>query len=438
MQASSPRARLSSSLETSTTAATIAGTGIGKHRWGRRRDSIPIRIRLRTATVLCLVLLAGCTAAPPGEPAPDVQTQSSDVPRYQVDASWPKDLPNNWILWNGTGLQVDAEDHIWVVNRPRQVSMADAGAAQTPPISECCIPAPSLVEFDSEGNLLSSWGGPEFVPDWPILEHGLVIDAAGNFWIGGNFRAGATDRLLTAPIPRPAELRSDRHVLKFSPEHEILLTIGRPSNDPVNNQDTTLLGGPSDMWVDDEANEVYIADGYMNRRVVVYDSNTGEFKRGWGAYGIPLSEIENGPLPAYDPAEPTRQFRGPVMNVQISVDGLVYVGDRSGKRVQVFTKEGEFVEEFLVHPETLGIGSVWSTAFSTDPEQRYLFVADGTNGKIRILNREDGTEVGSFGRRGHQAGQFDQIENMAFDSQGNLYITEVAPNTRIQKFVPVP
>ncbi len=388
------------------------------------------------AIVLGLLLVTACTPAPSEETA--AVTAEPTVPRYQVDASWPKDLPNNWILWNGTGLHVDEDDHIWVINRPRQVSMADAGAAQTPPISECCIPAPSVVEFDSEGNLLSSWGGPEFVPEWPILEHGLFIDAGGNFWIGGNYRSGPNNGLLAAPIPPPAELRSDRHVLKFSPDKELLLTIGEPSNSPVNNQDTTMLGAPSEIFVDDEASELYVADGYMNRRVVVYDSNTGAFKRGWGAYGIPLSEIDNGPAPPYDPAVPARQFRGPVMSVDISVDGLVYVADRSGNRVQVFTKEGMFVEEFLIRPETRGIGSAWSTAFSIDPEQRYLYVADGANGKIRILNREDGREVGSIGRKGHQAGQFDQIELMAFDSQGNLYITEVAPNTRIQKFVPTP
>ena len=403
--------------------------------------SIPCKTRksaFPVAIVLCLLLVAACTPAPPEEPGAEAQAQEPTVPRYQVDASWPKELPNNWILWNGTGLHVDEDDHIWVLHRPRQVSMADAGAVQTPPISGCCVPAPSVVEFDSEGNLLSSWGGPEFVPDWPILEHGLFIDAAGNFWIAGNYRFGASDGLLQAPIPRPAQLRGDRHVLKFSPDKELLLTIGQPSNNPVDNQDTTMLGAPSEIFVDDEADELYVADGYLNRRVVVYDSNTGAFKRGWGAYGIPLSEIENGPLAPYDPAVPTRQFRGPVMSVDISVDGLVYVGDRRGNRVQVFTKGGMFVEEFLIRPETLGNGSVWSTAFSNDPEQRYLFVADGVNGKIWILNREDGTEVGSIGHKGHQAGQLDQIELMAFDSQGNLYITEVAPNTRIQKFVPVP
>jgi hypothetical protein len=374
--------------------------------------------------VVCFLVLAAVT-----------QARAQAVPRYKVDASWPKQLPNNWILWNSTGLVVDKNDRIWVINRPRQVSMADAGAAQTPPISECCIPAPSLVQFDVQGNLLKSWGGPGYVPDWPILEHGLFIDKEGNFWIGGTFERGANLDLLAAPIPKPKELLGDRHVLKFSPDGKQLLMIGHPSNAPTNNQDATILGAPSEMFVDDEAHEVYIADGYQNRRVVVYDSNTGAFKRGWGAYGMPLSQIDNGRPPAHDPALPAKQFRGSVISIDISVDGLVYVGDRGDDRIQIFTKEGKFVKEFLVHPKTLSTGSVWSTMFSRDPKQKYLFVADGVNGKIWILNRDDGKEVGSIGHKGHQAGQFDQVERMALDSQGNLYVTEVAPNTRLQKFV---
>jgi hypothetical protein len=365
------------------------------------------------------------------------QTEAQNVPRYKVDASWPKELPNNWILWNSTGLVIDKNDHIWVLHRPRQVSPPDAGAIQKPPISECCSPAPSVVEFDTQGNLLKSWGGPEYVPHWPILEHGLFIDKAGNFWIGGTFEAGANANLLAAPIPKPKELLGDRHVLKFSPEGKQLLEIGHPSNAPTNNQDTSILGAPAEIFVDDVAHEVYIADGYQNRRIVVYDSNTGVFKRGWGAYGIPLSEVDNGRPAKYDPAAPAKQFRGSMVGIDISEDGLVYVADRGADRVQVFTKEGKFQKEFLIHSNTLGTGSVWGTMFSRDPKQKYLYVSDGVNGKIWILNREDGKEVGSIGHKGHQAGQFDQVERMALDSKGNLYVTEVAPNTRLQKFVPV-
>jgi hypothetical protein len=365
------------------------------------------------------------------------QAQGQAVPRYKVDPFWPKELPNNWIIWNSTGLVVDKNDHIWVQQHPRQVSAQDAGAAFSPPTADCCVPAPTYLQFDAQGNLLKSWGGPEYVPDWPIFEHGLFIDKAGNFWFGGNFLGGNGNNLLAA-IPKPKELLADRHVFKFSPDYKQLLMIGHPSNAPTNNQDTSILGAPSEMFVDDDAHEVYIADGYQNRRVVVYDSNTGAFKRGWGAYGMPLSEIDNGPSPKHDPAVPSKQFGGVMTSIDISNDGLVYVGDRTGDRIQIFTKEGKFVKEFFVHPNTLGQGSVWSTMFSRDPKQKFLYVSDGVNGRIWILNRDDGKEVGSIGHKGHQAGQFDDVERMASDSKGNLYVTEVGPpNTRLQKFVPM-
>jgi len=377
--------------------------------------------------ILSILVLA---AAPP-------QARGQAAPRYKVDPSWPKELPNNWIMWNSTGLVVDKDDHIWVQHHPRQAAAQDAGAAFTPPTAECCIPAPTYVQFDAQGNVLKSWGGPDFVPNWPILEHGLFIDKAGNFWFGGNFRGTAAD--LLAAIPPPKELLADRHVFKFSPDHKQLLMIGHPSNAPINNQDTSLLGAPSEMFVDDDAHEVYIADGYRNARIVVYDSNTGAFKRGWGAYGMPLSEIGNGLSPTkHDPAVPSKQFGGIVTSVEISNDGLVYVGDRAGDRIQIFTKEGKFVKEFIVHPNTLGQGSVWSTMFSRDPQQKFLYVSDGMNGKIWILNRDDGKEVGSIGHKGHQAGQFGMVECMAMDSKGNLYDTEVGgASSRIQKFVPL-
>ena len=359
------------------------------------------------------------------------------VPRYKVDPSWPKPLPNNWIIWNSTGLVVDKDDHIWIQHHPRQLSANDAAAAFNPPTGECCIPAPTYIQFDREGNVLKSWGGPAFVPDWPIFEHGLFIDKQGNFWFGGNFNGGDGANLLAA-IPKPKDLMADRHVLKFSPDYKQLLEIGHPSNAPTNNQDTSILGAPAEVFVDDDAHEVYIADGYRNRRVVVYDSNTGEFKRGWGAYGVPLSEIPNGPSPKHDPATPSKQFGGVMTSIDVSNDGLVYVGDRSGDRVQIFTKEGKFVKEFLVHPQTMGQGSIWATMFSRDPKQKFLYVSDGFDGKIWILNRDDGKEVGSIGQKGHQPGEFDFVERMALDSKGDLYVTEVGPpNTRLQKFVPI-
>jgi hypothetical protein len=363
--------------------------------------------------------------------------QAQAIPHFKVDPTWPKQLPNNWMMFNAPGMVVDKSDHIWVIQRPRQMPGADAAAAQTPPTGECCVPAPSVIEFDSQGNVVKSWGGPNFVPDWPILEHGLTIDGDGNFWVGGNYEQGPGAQL-AAPIAKPKDLSlADRQVLKLSPEGKVLLEIGHPASGPANNQDTTMLGGPAEVFVDDAAHEVYIADGYMNRRVVVYDSKNGTFKRGWGAYGMPLSEIDNGKPPAHDTATPDKEFRGPMDSIDISDDGLVYVTDRTGDRVQVFTKEGKFQKEFVILPKTLGTGSAWTTTFSRDKQQKYLYVCDGFNGLIHVLNRQDGTELGTIGHKGPNAGQFNQIEKIVFDSHGNMYTTEVAPNSRIQKFVRV-
>jgi hypothetical protein len=361
------------------------------------------------------------------------------VPRYKVDPSWPKVLPNNWIMSIPTGIAVDKHDHIWVLHRVRNLPADDIGASKDPPTQECCIPAPSVLVFDTKGNVINSWGKPGYVKDWPNAEHGIFVDKEDNVWIGG----------INLPnFANPRKLIPDRQVLKFTADGKQLLEIGHPSREPINNADTSILGGPDEMHVDDAAHEVYIADGYLNRRVVVYDSNTGEFKRGWGAYGIPLSEIDNGLRPKYEPppAPPPKQFgslnypvrAGAVMGVDISKDGLVYVSDRGGDRVQIFTKQGKFVKEFIVLPQTIGqYGSVWSTLFSRDSKQRYLYIADGENNVIHILNREDGTEVGHIGFRSRGIGGFDGLEHMAMDSHGNLYTAEVPNNERIQKFVPV-
>ena len=365
--------------------------------------------------------------------------RAQSLPHFKVDASWPKQLPNNWILGHVTGVTVDMENHVWVLHSPSWVLEDDAGAAQDPPISECCRPAPAVLEFDSEGNLLRSWGGPGFLPDWPNNEHGLLVDRENNVWMAGNWTGGIAQRRRHRPGNPQESLPWDRQIFKFTPDGKLLLEIGHPSRASANNQDTTILGGPWELDVDDDAHEVYVADGSLNRRLVVYDSNTGVFKRGWGAYGIPLSAIDNSSKPSeYNPASPLdKQFKGPVTAVRISDDGLVYVADRVSDRIQVFTKDGKFVQEFRVAPETRGRGSVWKMAFSNDPKQKYLFVADGENCVMWILNRHDGSVAGKFGRKGDSPGQFHNIYDIAFDSNGNLYTGESDYDYRIQKFIPV-
>jgi len=349
-------------------------------------------------------------------------TRAQGVPHYKVDPSWPKPLPNRWTVGGVGGITVDKDDHIWVLYRPNSITPEEAGAAQDPPTSICCVKAPAVIEFDAEGNVMQAWGGPGWVPDWPAQEHGITIDKDGNVWIGGNGPGGAG-----AP---------DRQLLKFSPDgKQLLAEIGHPSMAAQDNADTTLLGGPSQVVFDDAAQEMYIADGYQNKRVVVFDSKTYKFKRGWGAYGIPLSDIDNNLPPNYDPRGPiNKNFWGPVHSIVISVDGLVYVGDRQGDRIQVFTKDGKFLKEFWVAPETLEAGGVQAIALSNDPKQKFLVIGGGANNIIWFLDRETGILAGSLGQSGGNAGEFRGLHQLTIDSHGNIYTGETGIK-RTQKFV---
>ena len=344
-------------------------------------------------------------------------------PSYKVDPFWPKELPNNWIMGQVGGMAVDKDDHIWVFQRPRSLTADEAALVQKPPTTICCVPAPSVLEFDKAGNLLKSWGGPGYVPDWPAQEHGIFVDKAGNVWLSGN-------------SIESKENPEDRVILKFNNDGKLLMKIGRSVKGPDNNQDTSYVGRVAALYVDEEAHELYAADGYGNRRVIVYNSDTGAFKRGWGAYGIPLAQIDNAEQPPYNPANPpSKQFLGPVHCLRISNDGLVYVCDRTGDRIQVFTKQGKFLKEFFVSSKTLASGSTWMVNFSHDPQQKYLLVADGRDNVIWILNRDNGEVIGSFGHSGRNAGQFHWVHQAVTDSDGNLYTGEVDTGKRIQKFI---
>lgn len=339
--------------------------------------------------------------------------RAQEIPKYKVEASWPKELPNNWIMGQVGGMAVDRHDHIWVLQRPGSDTADELGASPASQRSLCCVAAPPVLVFDTQGNLLQSWGGPGEGYNWPILEHGIYVDKDDNVWISGS---GITDR----------------HIVKFKNSGQFLMQIGHPAADAPDSSRTDILGRPAGIELDSEAHEVYIADGYMNKRVVVYDSATGAFKRLWGAYGNAPNDANPGP---YNPAAPPdQQFRNPVHCVHISRDGLVYVCDRVNDRLQVFTKQGKFVKEFFVRPQTLGSGSVWQFAFSTDEKQKFLLVADGENNVIWTLRREDGAVLGQTGHNGRNAGQFHWVHQIVSDSQGNLYTGEVDTGKRIQKF----
>lgn len=338
-------------------------------------------------------------------------------PHYKVDAFWPKELPNNWVVGQIGGMAVDSDNHIWVLQRPGSDTPDEISAdPSSPRRAMCCFPAPPVLVFDTEGNLLKSWGGSGKGYDWPDVEHGIYVDRARNVWIGGN---GS----------------KDRQVLKFTNDGKFLKQIGHPSKEPANSADTTLLGRPAGLEVDEGAHELYISDGYLNKRVIVFDSDTLAFKRMWGGYGNVPNDADPGPYKYQGNAPIDQQFRSPVHCAHISNDGLVYVCDRANDRVQIFTKQGMFLKEFFVRPETLEPGTVCDLAFSHDPGQEYLLVADDTNNVIWTLRRSDDTVLGMMGHNGRNAGQFHAIHQLVSDSAGNLYEGEVETGKRVQKFV---
>jgi DNA-binding beta-propeller fold protein YncE len=350
------------------------------------------------------------------------------VPHFEVDPFWPKPLPNNWRLGSAIGVWVDAQDNVWIVHRSSATLAVEERAAEfNPPQGECCSGAPPILAFDPEGNLLKSWGaapGQEYQGIiWPESNHGIFIDGSGNVWMGAN---GA----------------SDSQILKFTQDGKVLAQYGvagaRAGPDSTfvrNSHDPVSFGRVAKIFVDPAGQEAFIADGYFNRRVAVIDANTGQMKRYWGAYGNrPDDNYVFGPQGQDDTALP-QQFRGPVHCADLSYDNLVYVCDRQNNRLQVFTKDGTFVKEHFYAPRTLRSGSTWDVAFSRDPEQRYLFMVDGVNERVRVILRETLEELTSFGGGGRQPGQFYGVHSIATDSKGNIYTTETYEGKRLQKFV---
>ena len=348
-------------------------------------------------------------------------------PSYRVDPSWPRPLPNHWIVGAVVGVAVDDRDHVWIVHRPSTLQPNETRSIWRA--------APPVLEFDGDGTLVSSWGGPGPGYEWPQLEHGIHVDAQDNVWLGGG-----GDK--------------DAQILKFTRAGRFLMQIGHQGKGQ-GSEDTSNLGGAAHMIVDRAAHELYVADGYVNHRVIVFDAETGAYKRHWGAYGRPPDDsyftkigerlpgpfrgaVQNENKPSqYDPdAPPPPQFRI-VHAVRISRDGLVYVCDRTNNRLQVFRKDGTFVQEAFIARDTFGSGSVWDAGFSIDPEQRWLVVIDGTNQQVYVVERKSLRVVSTFGGAGHWAGQFYGAHNLAIDSKGSLYITETYEGKRVQKFAVV-
>jgi DNA-binding beta-propeller fold protein YncE len=343
-----------------------------------------------------------------------VDAQTVQAPLFEVDPFWPKPLPNHWLIGSTIGVGIDSRDHVFIIHRPASLNAdTEIGAATDPPQSECCLPAPPVLEFDPEGNLVNSWGGPADGYDWPASNHGLGLDHMDNVWIGGN--GGG-----------------DSHILKFTRDGRFLMQVGG-ARLPVDSNSQDHFGRVAKISFDPGANEAYLADGYANRRVAVIDMDSGVMKRYWGAYGNRPVDANPGP---YDPDAPVaQQFRTPVHCAEPSNDGLIYVCDRVNDRIQVFRKDGTFVKEGFIAKRTLGDGAVWDIAFSRDPEQRFIYLADGANMRVYIILRESLEILTTFGDGGRQPGQFFAVHSIATDSRGNIFTTETYEGKRVQKFV---
>lgn len=393
----------------------------------------------RTGTLwLVGCVLAVLAGSSPGAQSGARQRQDANgAPQFRVDPFWPKPLPNRWSMQQVTGVFVDHTDHIWFVNRGAVAEGDEIGGDGNPPRIDCCVRGPEIIELDQSGAVVQGWGGPGYVPQWPTAMQTVIVDRQGNVWVAGT---AAQDS-----------------ILKFTHDGKLLWDFGHrpPAGQPFKetNQQTDMLVSKGRFQLDEVASEIYVIN---QRRVLIYDMTTGAFKRGWGGHGMSLAEISNDPIPPYTwtggPPPDERNFVPDLHFVEISRDRLVYIGERGQNRIEVFTTDGKFLKEFYVSPNTPArgegcgglantkmppCGTTYKLAISRDPQQKYLYVADGTNNKVWILDRDSGKTIGSFGRNGRYAGELHWINGIAIDSRGNLYTGEVEQAKRIQKFAPV-
>ncbi|MEO8464379.1 MAG: hypothetical protein ABI640_03495 [Gammaproteobacteria bacterium] len=363
-----------------------------------------------------LVILVGVASAA-GSQSSDAQTKRPQVPRYEPDPLWSQLLPNDWVTGAVGGIAVDSHDNVWVFQRPGSIPDAERAAALKPPQAECCIPAPAVLEFASNGKFLQAWGGPGAGYEWFKTEHGIFVDADDNVWLSGS-------------------AKEDNHILKFTSAGRFILQIGHAGKNAGSN-DRENLGGPAGLFVHRKTNELFVADGYFNHRVIVFDATTGAYKRHWGAYGnkpddsykfAPREQLVQGAAP--------EQFNNPVHSVVVSNDDLVYVADRTNNRLQVFKLDGTFVKERFIARGTLQAeGTVHHFALSPDAAQRLLYVVDGSNKTVRVLERETLEELSTIGgRAGHNAREFFHIHSVAIDSKGNLFLGEVNNGQRYYRW----
>ena len=345
------------------------------------------------------------------------QARRSPVPLFEPDPLWSQALPNKWVTGAVGGVAVDSHDNVWVFHREASIPDGEKAAALVPPQAECCIPAPAVLEFAPNGRFLQAWGGPGAGYEWPTTQHGIFVDDKDNVWLSGS-------------------AKEDNQILKFTSQGKFLLQIGHAGKNKGSN-DTENLGGPAGLFVYPKTNELFVADGYFNHRVIVFDAGTGAYKRHWGAYGKrPEDDYKFPPRAQLVQAPPPPQFNNPVHAVVVSNDGLVYVADRTNNRLQVFQLDGTFVKEASIAKNTTQAeGTVHNFALSPDKEQKFLYVLDGSNKAIRLLNRQTLEIVSNVGgHAGHNAREFFHAHSFAVDSKGNLFIGEVNNGQRYYRY----
>jgi sugar lactone lactonase YvrE len=412
------------------------------------------RVNPKTWAVLALVA-AGALIAP------YAGALAQTAPRYLFDPTWPKPMPNNWKLGGATGLAVDANDNVWVYNRPNDLTRIELFRETNPPIADCCVRPPSMVHIDKNGNVIGSFDAPQ--------GHGMDVDSKGFVYLGQDTVrkydpksgkvVGEIARTPTRENGQPAGLQP--WPPKRNPGEGGAGPVagfaappgGRGGNNPeaaakaaaqraafrkqYPPETPMIVGNLEEIRVVERDNEIYVADSYLGGRILVFDMGTLQFKRGWGAYGKPLNQISiDDSTREYTPNGPmAKDFVGH-LTVNVSNDGLVYAADRNGNRIHVTDKQGKFIKEFILKPGTGEGGSTGGVAFSPDREQRLLYISDLTNNKIWFLNREDGKVVGEMGGMGENGGQWFGLHMIAVDSVGNIYTGEVFAGQRVQRFVP--
>ena len=391
---------------------------------------------------LCLLVLAAALGA-----------QQQAAPKYKFDPDWPKPLPNNWKIGGVTGLAVDKDDNVWVLDRPNDLRDMELKAELAEPTADCCTRPPSMIHIDKNGDVIGSFDAPE--------GHGMAVDSKGFVYIGQDtvrkYDPKTGEAVGEVPrVPDRMAVNGEAAIVRAphvpgkggpgplgtfpgsvgggrqqDPAAVAAFRAKYPPTTPM------IVGNIEEIRLDEPAHEIYATDSYLGGRVMVFDFDTLQFKRGWGAYGKPLSEMStddadrqykpNGPMP--------KEFRGH-LTLNISNDGFVYAADRMANRIQVTTKQGKFLKEFILAPSTGQGGSTGGVAFSPDKAQRFLFISDLTNNHIWFLDRQEGAVVGRMGTMSQNGGQFMGLHMIAVDSKGDIYTGEVSNGERVQRFVP--